>query len=203
MDNLNKLSVVIQAGGKSSRMGENKSVKSFIGIPLIQRIYERLLPIADEIIVVTNEPSLYSFLRAKIVMDSIVDQGALGGLFTAMDVSEHELVAVVASDLPFVSVPIINKCKELLISTGSDVSIPKTSDDYYEPLHAVYRKSTCKDAIFQAIIENKRRLISWFPYVKVQELDEVACRKLDPSGLAFFNINTKEDFSRAESLAKN
>ncbi len=41
------LTIVIQAGGKSSRMGEDKALKKFLGKPLIERVIERLNPIAD------------------------------------------------------------------------------------------------------------------------------------------------------------
>ena len=49
------LSVVIQAGGQSTRMGEDKALKPFLGRPLIQRVVERLTPVADEILVTTME----------------------------------------------------------------------------------------------------------------------------------------------------
>ena len=45
------LTVCIQAGGRSSRMGEDKALKSFLGRPLIQRVVDRLSPVADELIV--------------------------------------------------------------------------------------------------------------------------------------------------------
>ena len=35
------LTVCIQAGGQSSRMGEDKALKTFLGRPLIQRVVER------------------------------------------------------------------------------------------------------------------------------------------------------------------
>jgi len=43
-------------------------------------------------------------------------------------------------------------------------------------------------------------LISWFPSVCVVEMEEALCKKLDPEGNAFFNINNKEDFSLAEQI---
>ena len=58
------LTVVIQAGGHSSRMGEDKALKPFLGRPLIQRVIDRMMPIADEIIVTTNRPAEYEFLRS-------------------------------------------------------------------------------------------------------------------------------------------
>ncbi len=56
------LTVSIQAGGQSTRMGEDKALKPFLGHPLIERVIERLRPIADEIIVTTNHPEDYGFL---------------------------------------------------------------------------------------------------------------------------------------------
>ena len=199
-DDLSSISLVIQAGGKSSRMGENKMLMHFMGVPLVQRVYERTKSIAREVLIVTNEPNKLDFMDVTLVSDSIVGKGAIGGLFTAMDRATSDYVAVVACDLPFVSAAILKEGANLLEQTGADVAIPKVEGEYYEPLHAVYRRERCKTAILQAIQEGQRRLISWFPTVRVVEMDEDLCKQLDPSGLAFFNINNKEDFLLAEQI---
>lgn len=194
------ISLVIQAGGKSSRMGENKTLMQFLGVPLIQRVLERTKSIAQEVIIVSNEPEELAFLDVNVVKDSIPGLGAIGGLYTAMDKAISELVAVVACDLPFVSAAILAEGARLLDHTDADVAIPRVNGDFYEPLHAVYRREPCKKAIFQAIQSDKRRLVSWFSLVRVVEMDEDLCRQLDPDGLAFFNINSKEDFLLAEKI---
>ncbi|MDY0125659.1 MAG: molybdenum cofactor guanylyltransferase [Anaerolineaceae bacterium] len=194
------ISLVIQAGGKSSRMGENKTLMQFLGVPLIQRVLERTKSIAQEVIIVSNEPEELAFLDVNVVKDSIPGLGAIGGLYTAMDKANSELVAVVACDLPFVSAAILAEGARLLDQTDADVAIPRVNGDFYEPLHAVYRREPCKKAIFQAIQSEKRRLVSWFSLVRVVEMDEDLCRQLDPDGLAFFNINSKEDFLLAEKI---
>lgn len=194
------ISLVIQAGGKSSRMGENKTLMQFLGVPLIQRVLERTKSIAQEVIIVSNEPEELAFLYVNVVKDSIPGLGAIGGLYTAMDKANSELVAVVACDLPFVSAAILAEGARLLDHTDADVAIPRVNGDFYEPLHAVYRREPCKKAIFQAIQSDKRRLVSWFSSVQVIEMDEDLCRQLDPDGLAFFNINSKEDFLLAEKI---
>lgn len=193
-----KLSVVVEAGGKSCRMGKNKALMPLSGQPLIQHVIDRVKHIAIELFIVCNNSSEFEFLDVNITNDSISGKGALGGLFTAMDISSNEYVAVVACDLPFVSTKILLYCLDLLIQSGADAAIPKTSDDYFEPLHAVYRREPCKKAIFQAIMQNKRRAISWLPQVNVIEINSDLWRDLDPSGLAFFNVNTMEDFMEAE-----
>jgi len=63
------LTVCIQAGGASSRMGEDKALKPFLGRPLIQRVIERLAPIADELLVTTNRPEEYAFLNQRLIAD--------------------------------------------------------------------------------------------------------------------------------------
>jgi molybdopterin-guanine dinucleotide biosynthesis protein A len=194
------ISLVIQAGGKSSRMGENKMLMHFLGVPLIQRVYGRTKSIAREVLIVSNEPEELAFMDVRLVSDSIKGKGAIGGLYTAMHRASSAYVAVIACDLPFASAAILSEGARRLEQTGADVAIPRLNGDFYEPLHAVYRRETCKNAILQAIQADQRRLISWFPSVRVIEMDDVLCKQLDPSGLAFFNINNKEDFSLAEQI---
>ena len=198
--NQTSISLVIQAGGKSSRMGESKVLMPFLGVPLIQRVFERTNEIAQEVLIVSNDPEELEFMDVKLVSDSIPGKGAIGGLFTAMDKASSELVAVVACDLPFVSAAILKEGARLLDLTGADVAIPRVNGDFYEPLHAVYRRQTCKTAILQAIQADQRRLISWFASVQVLEMDEELCKQLDPDGLAFFNINNKVDLLLAEQI---
>lgn len=173
---------------------------NFMGVPLIQRVYELTKCVAREVLIVTNDPNELDFMNVSLVSDSILGKGAIGGLYTAMDRASSEYVAVVACDLPFASAAILKEGARLLEHTGADVAIPRVNGDFYEPLHAVYRRETCKNAILQAIQAEHRRLISWFPSVRVVEMDEALCKQLDPSGLAFFNINNRDDFLLAEQI---
>ena len=204
------LTVCIQAGGQSSRMGEDKALKPFLGRPLIQRIVEQLTPIADELIVTTNRPDDYIFLTA--LTDSILDvplslradlkpdRGALGGLYTAIASARHPIVAVVACDMPFASTALLETASKLLVEEEFDVVIPK-SEEGYEPLHAVYRRETCLPAIESAIDADQWKVIAWFPQVKVRVLTPEEINRYDPSGLAFWNVNTPKEFVEAEKIA--
>src|SRR5215212_9354436 len=129
--------VCIQAGGQSSRMGEDKALKTFLGRPLIQRVIERLSPIAEELIVTTNRPEEYIFLNLPLFPDLKPGRGALGGLYTAIACAKHPLAAVVACDMPFASATLLEAESRLLLEEDVDAVIPK-SDEGYEPLHAVY-----------------------------------------------------------------
>lgn len=195
------LTVVIQAGGASSRMGEDKALKPFLGRPLIQRVIERLTPIADEMIVTTNRPADYEFLNMRLVADLKPGRGALGGLYTAIASATHPFVAVVACDMPFASPKFFESASRLMAAEEADVIITKT-DEGYEPLHALYRRETSLPAIESAIDADQWKVIAWFPQVKVRTLSSAEVKALDPSGFCFWNINTPEEFLQAEQIAQ-
>jgi molybdenum cofactor guanylyltransferase len=181
-------------------MGEDKALKTFLGRPLIQRVAEQLSPIADELIVTTNRPEEYAFLNLPLFPDLKPGRGALGGLYTAIASAKHTLVAVVACDMPFASPPLLEAASKLLMEEEVDVVIPK-SDEGYEPLHALYRRETCLPAIEAAIDADQWKVIAWFPHVKIRVLTPDEIRQYDPAGLAFWNVNTPEEFSKAETIA--
>jgi molybdopterin-guanine dinucleotide biosynthesis protein A len=196
------LTVCIQAGGQSSRMGEDKALKPFLGRPLIQRVVERISPSADEVIVTTNRPDEYRFLDLRLIPDLKPGRGALGGLYTAIASASHSVVAVVACDMPFASASLLRAASTMLVEEDVDVVIPK-SDEGYEPIHAIYRRATCLSAIESAIAADQWKVIAWFPQVRVRVLTPQEIREHDPSGLAFWNVNTPEEFMEAEKIAQS
>jgi molybdopterin-guanine dinucleotide biosynthesis protein A len=194
------LTVAIQAGGQSTRMGEDKALKPFLGRPLIQRVVDRMMPIADEIFVTTNHPDDYTFLNLRLVPDLIPGRGALGGLYTALCSARQPNVAVVACDMPFASPSLLEAAYRLLVEEEADVVIPRL-DEGFEPIHAVYRRASCVPAIESAMDAGQWKVIAWFPQVKVRVLTSDETRFYDPTGLAFWNLNTPDEFAEAERRA--
>jgi len=72
------LTICVQAGGESRRMGQDKALMPFLGRPLIKRVIDRLSPIADEVIVTTNIPDDYRFLNLPLFPDLKPGRGSLG-----------------------------------------------------------------------------------------------------------------------------
>lgn len=194
------ITLSIQAGGESRRMGRDKALMPFLGRPLILQVMERLAAFADEVIITTNQPADYTFLGLPLFADLQPGRGALGGLYTAINAAKHPLVAVVACDMPFASRALFEYERDLLVESGADVVISSTAEGL-EPLHAVYRRATCLPAIQDALAAGEWKLIAWFPNVKVRTLTPEETARHDPQGLAFLNLNTSEDFRQAERLA--
>jgi molybdopterin-guanine dinucleotide biosynthesis protein A len=152
-------------------------------------------------LVTTNQPDDYAFLGLRCVPDLLPGRGALGGLYTALSVASHPLVMVAACDMPFASPALFAHARDLLLETGADAVVPSVEKGP-EPLHAVYRRATCLPPVLAALEAGERRLISWFDHVDVHLLSPAETARFAPSGLAFWNLNTPEEFQQAEELAR-
>jgi molybdopterin-guanine dinucleotide biosynthesis protein A len=201
--------LVVNAGGQSRRMGRPKALLAVppTGKPLLAHVVERLRPVAAErIVVVANEPGLTEAIRldgeATWVSDAYPDAGTLGGIATALrEVSGWALI--VACDLPFVSASVCGWLAGLAASVeGSagevDVVVPIVSG-YEEPLHALYH-SRCLPHIERRLAQGERRVISFFPDVRVCRVEEHELRQLDPMLRSFVNVNTAQEWDAALAI---
>jgi molybdopterin-guanine dinucleotide biosynthesis protein A len=184
------LTGIILSGGKSVRMGRDKAFIEIDGIPIIQRIYDIFQKIFTEIIIVTNQKEFYSGFKAKIVSDLIINNGALGGLYTGLFFSSNPYSFCVACDMPFLKESMI----QYLIkqANGYDVIVPRTEDGL-QPLHAVYSKN-CLESIKNIIGIGKYKIIDFYPLVKTKIIEESEFISLDINlnlmRESFVNINT-------------
>ena len=195
------LTLALLSGGHSSRMRQDKALLPFLGRPLIQRILERLATVGEQVILSTNHPDDYAFLNLPSYPDGRPDCGSLGGLYTALSVAGHSILAAVACDMPFAN-PAIFKYERLLLSqTGADVVIPTTPEGL-EPLHAVYRRDTCLPVIQSALEKGNLKMVGWLPEVIVRIVLPEEVARFDPPGLALWNLNTPEEFRQAEERAR-
>jgi molybdopterin-guanine dinucleotide biosynthesis protein A len=180
-------------------MGQDKGLVTFRGQPLMQRLVQRLSPIADEVLVTTNNLQGYGFLGLPLCKDLLPGTGALGGLYTALSAAQFTAVAVVACDMPFANPELLAYQHSLLLSTGADLVIPRLGDNL-EPFHAVYRREACLPLVQAALQAGKRRVDAWFGQAFLRYVDPQESVRFDPSGLAFWNVNTMEELAQAEAL---
>jgi molybdopterin-guanine dinucleotide biosynthesis protein A len=195
------LTIVIQAGGASRRMGQDKALIPFLGQHLIQRVIQRVVGLADELVINSNRPDAYAFLNLPIHTDLIPDRGALGGLYTALAIARHPLVSVIACDMPFASPVLLAEERRLLENSGADAVIPMTEHGT-EPFHAVYRRDRCLPLVKAALDAGSWRVNSWFGEANLVLMPWEEILKYDPLQLAFRNVNTPEELREAEQLAR-
>lgn len=184
------VSAAIMAGGKSKRMGQDKAWIELDGEPLIKRVADVLAQVADEVIVVANDPR-YGSLGLRVVKDRYPHGGALGGIATGVAAAAHDTVLVAACDMPFLSADVWR----LLIGHigAADVVIPRIGGEY-ETLHALYTKA-CLPHMARALAENRLRVIAFFDQVRVMAIEEPELRSVDPALRSFTNVNTPEELA--------
>ncbi len=182
-------------------MGRDKALIPFLGRPLIERVLERLSPLADEILVTTNRPEDYRYLGLPLAGDAFPGRGALGGLYTALHAAGQPLVAVAACDMPFASAALFDYLRLTLLRTGSNAAIPRTAGGT-EPFHAVYDRQACLPLILAALQADLWRVDAWFPQAAIYFLAPEEMQPYDAHGLAFANVNTPEELAAAEERAR-
>jgi molybdopterin-guanine dinucleotide biosynthesis protein A len=189
---MNNTTVAILAGGKSSRMGRDKSFVLFQGRPMIEGVKERVSGLGDELILITNKPTEYAHLGLPMFSDVYPDHGSLGGIFTAVHYAAHPYTLVVACDMPWLNRPLLNYM--ISLRETADVVVPRWQK-YPEPLHAVYSKA-CLAPIEENLQAQRLKITGFFGRVAVHFLERETIARFDPLGRSFANVNTPEDLSQ-------
>jgi molybdopterin-guanine dinucleotide biosynthesis protein A len=189
---------VIQAGGRSTRMGgQPKALLELGGRRIVERVLDAVAPVMDDVLIVTNTPELYRFLGLPMVADAYPDHGSLGGIFTGLAAAGGDAAFTVACDMPFVHRDVVR----LLVARASegDVVIPRVGDQL-ETLHAVYGKA-CLPHIEARLRAGQLRIVGFLDQVRVVEISEAEVARHRAPAVAFMNVNTPEELARARVVA--
>ena len=133
--------------------------------------------------------------RIRIVEDESPNQGPLGGILAGLKAAANAACAVIACDIPDIDVSLL---RSLARAAGNaEVAVPVGPAGHFEPLFAVYRR-TCATAIRRALDAGQRRVISFFPDVRLRVVEAAEAQAIDPDPWCFFNVNTPDDLAEAE-----
>src|SRR5215470_7625949 len=117
---------VILAGGKSSRMGQNKALMALGGQRLVDRVVTVMRSVFDDLLMVTNTPEVYAELGVPMVRDVWSEKGSLGGIYSAIYHVATPYCLVVACDMPFLQAAVLHYL--LTQIADYDVIIPDVLD---------------------------------------------------------------------------
>lgn len=203
-----RLTVAIQAGGESRRMGQSKATVPFLGRPLLARIVERVAPVADELVITTNEPERLAFLDnldigcdIRLVRDVCSDRGALRGLYTAFQAASNPLISVIACDMVFASPRLMAAEAAVLHRERVDAVVPRNQNGF-EPFHATYRVETCLAAIERSLSEGNARAKDFFDKINLRPFTNDDVTRVVPQRGCFINANTPDELARLEALIR-
>jgi molybdopterin-guanine dinucleotide biosynthesis protein A len=192
------ISVVILAGGQSSRLGRDKSFLLLDGQPLVGRTVHKLSALSDDLLVAANDAARYERLAlpARLVPDERPGEGALMGVYSGLKEARYSHALIVACDMPFLNLSLLRYM--LPLADGHDVVIPRIGG-FMEPLHAIYSKA-CLPAMARLLDRGRRQIIAFFHEVRVRYVEEGEIDRFDPRHLSFVNVNTPDDWERVQRL---
>jgi molybdopterin-guanine dinucleotide biosynthesis protein A len=192
-----KVTGVIQAGGRSTRMGGRpKALLELGGRRIIERVIAAVDGVLDDLLIVTNTPDLYAFLGLPMVPDVYPEGGSLGGIYTGLKSASGDAIFTVACDMPFLRREVVRLVVER--AAGADVVIPRVGDQY-ETLHAAYQKS-CLPAMEARLLKGQLKIVGFFDEVRVMVVDAAEVARYGDPNVVFMNVNTPEELTRAQAL---
>ena len=188
---------IVLAGGASRRMGRNKAFLELDGRALIKVVIERMASVCAEVLVVAGDAQLYVNFGVPVVEDRFRDVGALGGLHAGLDAANHELALVVGCDMPFLNPDLLRAFVGW--ADGFDAAVLRHREKgYLEPLHGAYRRA-CLPVIEESIQAKRRRIVSFFPSVRMRYVTVKDVTLFDPNLHSFRNINTPQEWEAART----
>jgi molybdopterin-guanine dinucleotide biosynthesis protein A len=179
---------IILAGGKSSRMGQDKGLLLLNDKPLVKYVIEALSPIVQNIIIISNNEA-YKKFGFPVYSDIVKKKGPAGGIYTALIHSSAEKNIILSCDTPFVSSELLSFL--LLKSKVFDVTVAEFNNKIH-PLIGVY--SQCVLPSYKINLDKnhlKLMLINQSLNTNIVKVDE----KFNNPKL-FYNINTPKDLKQ-------
>ena len=194
-----ELTGVVLAGGKSRRFGSNKALADWNGIALVEAVTKSLLRILPKVMVVTKEKESLEFMESgsvQIVQDLFHEDHPLGGLYTGLKRLDTRHAFVCACDMPFVQPKLIEALWEA--RADYDAVIPVWQGKR-QTLCGVYSMG-CSGTIRSSIDQKTFEIKALFDGLRTRFYLEEEIKSVDPEGLSFLDIDTREDYERVKRL---
>ena len=135
---------IILAGGKSKRMGLNKSFLKVGEVTMIERTTELMKSLFDRVILITNTPDEYKFLGIEMFEDIYKNVGPLAGIHSGLSHSNTDKNFIISCDMPFVDEGVI----EFIINYKTNKSITITkADGFVQQLCGLYSKQDLQEIV--------------------------------------------------------
>ena len=201
----------VLAGGRSSRMGRDKALLGFAGRPLIAWAVALLREAGLDTSISGERPDLAGF--APVIVDRVSQQGPLGGVCAALESMSGEWGVFVTVDVPLLPASLLSYLVERARATGAAVTLVSVGGEA-ETFPAVVSRAALP-GLREQLESGRLKCFSAFRAAAEslgEKMDVVAAELLAQAGQVrhcaalppaqwFLNVNTPEEFARAEALA--
>ena len=182
---------IILAGGKSTRMKQNKMLLDFDGHPLIFYTIQSLLPYVDRLIIVTGKydqeirDAIKENDKIKIIKNEQYEKGMFSSVLTGVKETSSDFL-LIPGDCPFVSGATIEK----ILSGCGLIRVPRYQN---KDGHPIFISHIYKEKILSMSLDNNLKVF------REQEKYEIINVE-DPN--IVINLNTISDFINLKTERK-
>lgn len=189
---------IILAGGKSSRMGVNKSLLKLGEKTIIERIVDLMKSLFNKVIIITNKTNEYEFLKLPLHQDIYKEKGPLGGIHSGLVNSKTDKNFFISCDIPLMTKEMIEyivnyKTKKPIIFCEAAC--------YHQPLAGVYKKNVLPK--IEEVLNGSKNANDNSLHLFLKRVDSEI---VQPQNLEFyddrifFNVNNPDDYRYLLSL---
>ncbi len=183
---------VIFAGGKSSRMGEDKALLPFGEYATLTEYQQTKLNTMFDKVYISAKENKFDF-ACKVIEDNYTESSPLVGLISIFETLKVEEVFILSVDAPFVNKETIHKL--LKYNQNTSDAIVAQSPSGVQPLCGLYKKSILPLAYLQLEKDNHR-------LGDLLNLANTLFVKFDED-TPFTNLNHPEEYKQALKIFKN
>jgi molybdenum cofactor guanylyltransferase len=185
-----EITAIILAGGKSSRMKEDKGLVYFNRKMLVEHVIQSVKKLTDHLIIIITANAAYKQFGYPCIEDEMNDKGPLGGIYTGLIHSSSQRNLIVGCDMPFLS----EKLLTTLINNCDDEDVLMTEHrGMVEPLCAVYHQN-CAEHLRSQLEQNHLKITTALAGLKT--------RVISFDSEEWFKGNELANFNSIEELKK-
>lgn len=174
-------------------MGRDKCLLHLRGRTLLERALEVPRSVTKQIRIVGSKAKF----GPDAIEDIYPDRGPLGGIHAALSQSTAEINVVLSVDMPFIAAEFLQLLADEAQRTGAVVTVPFVAE-HWQPLCAAYRREFAGLAE-RALQAGQNKIDPLFCHTTVRRIDDEELKRLAFDASMFDNLNTPEDFERAQS----
>ena len=191
----------VLVGGRSSRMGRDKTLLPFLGRPMALHQADKLARVCGRAALVGKHPELFSGSPYPFVEDGAAPVAAAFGVAAALATSPDDTNLILAADVPRVPEEFLAALLDVAEAISADAVVP-VSGGTPQPLCAVWRRSA-HAPLLARLAAGDYGLVGALQELRAVLIPEDVTAAL-PGGApaSFSNVNTPEEYERAEKEAR-
>jgi molybdopterin-guanine dinucleotide biosynthesis protein A len=191
--------LIVLAGGESRRFASTKALAVWRGRRLIDHVVDRLCSLGSETFLVTSPtaPDAEWPVDKVVQDDPTLPAGPLRGIVAGLGACADEWAWVVACDTPLVKADLLAAVRRA--ARPGDIAVTPEWQGRCQPLVACWERAAV-GALAEILRAGEHSPLGALDRLGHRSFPAARCRKIDPDGRSFFNVNTPEDLLELDRL---